>query len=457
MFRAAAAGSGTHPLGSPSDVRDISQSTVNDKEDRMQRLRPTAWKVWTITATALTALGLIAGSSVDHAHAQSAPPTTTLGIWTSAEDGGSYSTVAGQSPNVANTYVYWGNGFPTSFANQAESAGATPFVEIEPWQGSDVCSFSADFPAMTTIGANGSAISGYLNAFGSAIAAFGHPVIVTFAHEFNVSGQYPWAQGDCEGTTPDQWIQAWDTVRSDIDATANGLASFMWVPNADTGGTTIDPTPYWPGASEVDMVGVDGYPSTQWGSQFGTFSGLFGPVFAEIHALSNLPIFIAETDLAALDGSGYESLSGFVSDLCASGGDGLLQFQDGTPALSSTQWTELDNALAGDCAGGNGGGGSGGGTSGCANAAPATAPGGFNANVQGSHVVLNWNAVGTATEYEVMVNLPNGGNYRDSIVTTTSATYDVVPATGTYTYKIRAVNSVGNGPWSAVQSFTVTQ
>jgi hypothetical protein len=23
----------------------------------------------------------------------------------------------------------------------------------------------------------------------------GKPVIVTFAHEFNVSGQYPWAQG----------------------------------------------------------------------------------------------------------------------------------------------------------------------------------------------------------------------------------------------------------------------
>jgi beta-mannanase len=192
------------------------------------------------------------------------------------------------------------------------------------------------------------AISRYLGALGSAIASFGHPVIITFAREFNVSGQYPWAQGDCEGTTAAQWIKAWDTVRSDIDATAGGLAHFMWAPGADTGGTTIDPTPYWPGASQVDMVGVEGFPNTRWGSQLGTFSGVFGPVFHEIHTLTRLPIFIAETNLAPLDGSGYQPLPGFISDLCSNGGDGVLQFQD-TQTLSSTQWGELDKALASDC------------------------------------------------------------------------------------------------------------
>jgi beta-mannanase len=201
---------------------------------------------------------------------------------------------------------------------------------------------------MITIGTNGVAISRYLSALGSAIASFGHPVILTFAREFNVFGQYPWAQGDCEGTTAAQWIKAWDTVRSDIDATADGLARFMWAPGANTGGTTIDPTPYWPGASQVDMVGVEGFPDTQWGSQLGTFSGLFGPVFHEIHALTRLPIFIAETNLVRLDGRGYQSLPGFISNLCSNGGDGILQFQD-PETLSSTQWTELDKALASDC------------------------------------------------------------------------------------------------------------
>jgi transcriptional regulator with XRE-family HTH domain len=298
-----------------------------------------------------------AGSSAGYAPAQWAPPAVMLGTWIPAEgDGTSYSTIAGQHPNVANTYLLWGDSFPTSFASQAQSAGAIPFVEIEPWQGvrddgnhGNACNY-AHFPAMNTIGANGAVISRYLGAFGSAIASFGHPVIITFAHGFNVSGQYPWAWGDCEGTTAAQWIKAWDTVRSDIDATAGGLAHFMWAPGPDTGGTTIDPTPYWPGASQVDMVGVGGILNKAYGPQLGTFSGVFGPVFNEIHTLTSLPIFIAETNLVRLDGRGYQSLPGFISDLCSNGGDGVLQFQDDPlDALSSKQWSELDKALASDC------------------------------------------------------------------------------------------------------------
>ena len=66
-----------------------------------------------------------------------------------------------------------------------------------------------------------------------------------------------------------------------------------------------NPTPYWPGSSNVDMVGVDGYPTTQYTTSGGTFDGMFGLVFSQIQALSSLPIFIAETNLAPLDGSGY--------------------------------------------------------------------------------------------------------------------------------------------------------
>lgn len=299
-----------------------------------------------------------AGSPAGHTPARWSPPAVMLGTWTNAEGDGGYATVAGQHPNVANTYLFWGHSFPTSFASQAQSAGATPLVEIEPWQGGSAsdCRYGSDFPAITTIGENGVAISRYLRAFGSAIAAFGHPVILTFAREFNVSGQYPWAQGDCESTTATQWIKAWDAVRSDIDATAGGQAHFMWAPGADTGGTTIDPTPYWPGSSQVDMVGVEGFPDTQGGAQLGTFSGVFGPVFGEIHALTRQPIFIAETNLAPLDGRGYQSIPGFISDLCSNGGDGVLQFQN-TQTLSGRQWHELDTALASDCGAGTAGGG----------------------------------------------------------------------------------------------------
>lgn len=307
------------------------------------------------TGTGGTGANGLAHSSIGHATTRAAPPATTLGTWIGAEESGAYSTIPGQHPNVANIYLFWGRDFPTSFADKAQSAGATPFVEIEPWQGvwagkPGDCAYSPDFPAITTIGANGRAITSYLKALGSAIATFGHPVILTFARQFNISGQYPWSQGDCEHTTPAQWKKAWEVVRSDITSTAAGLAYFMWAPSVDTGGTSIDPTPYWPGTPEVDMVGVEGFLDTTWGERLGTFSGMFGPTFQQIHAVTKLPIFIAETDLAPLDGPGYESLPGFIADLCASGGDGVLQFQEENN-LSSKQWTELDNALDSDCRG----------------------------------------------------------------------------------------------------------
>jgi hypothetical protein len=100
------------------------------------------------------------------------------------------------------------------------------------------------------------------------------------------------------------------------------------------------------------MTGVDGYPAF---CDCGTFAKLFAPTFKIIKALpgfSSIPqtkIFVAETDLAPLGSPGYESMDGFISDLCAAGGDGVLQFQDGTPALTSSQWTSLSAALKAHC------------------------------------------------------------------------------------------------------------
>lgn len=309
-----------------------------------------------LMACVLTVLGLAVADT--GAHAASSPPATNLGIWTSAEDSGSYSAVSGQSPDVANYYLDWGNSYPQSFFSPAQSAGATAFLEVEPWiggQGSNTCSGSG--PAMTTIGANRSAIRSYAKSIGSAIASAGKPVIVTFAHEFNVSGQYPWAQGDCEHTTASQWVRAWDAVRNDIDSTANGLAYFMWVPNVfnGAGGSAIDPAPYWPGASNVDMVGVDGYPQSQFGET--SFADTFAQTFSIIHGLPGEPaiaqpkIFVAETNFSPLGSGNYESISNMMSDICSNGGDGTLQFvgYSGEPNLTSAQWTALDTAQANDC------------------------------------------------------------------------------------------------------------
>lgn len=299
---------------------------------------------------ALAALAIFATGTLSAAAHAGAPPAATLGIWIHAEDMGTYSTVPGQHPNVANYYLAWGQAFPKRFIEHAEAAGATPFIEIEPWHAGPSWNKT---PSMEDIGHNDSRDCGsrgtsscrpWLASIGRDVRAFAHPVIFTFAHEFNVSGQYPWSAGDSERTTPAQWIRAWDTVQADIDRSgASPYASWMWVPNADTGGTTRPFAAWWPGAQHVDMVGLDGYPG--WGNN--TFRQVFGRSFAEMKALTHLPMFIAETDLAAETGAnGTQTVTQFVHAALADGASGVLIYQDGSPTMSREQWSELDGALS---------------------------------------------------------------------------------------------------------------
>ena len=295
------------------------------------------------SSSSKSSTGAVSGSAPS-APAASGTPAAHLGIYISAENSGKFSTISGQKPDIANTYLYWNSGWPSTFVSGAEAAGATPFIELEPWQGS-----SSGAPQFSDIVAG--KYDSWLTGLGNNVKSLNKPVIFTFAHEFNVSGQYPWANGDkgscgSSSCTPAQWIAAWNHVEAVVNKAAGGHAYWMWAPNADTGGTTTNPMAWWPGTNEVQMVGVDGYPDTTYGSQFGTFSGEFGPVFKEIRTKTNLPIFISETDLAPLGTSGYESIPSFIKDMAAAGGSGVLEWEDGSGHMTSAQWSQLDAALA---------------------------------------------------------------------------------------------------------------
>ncbi|HEX6468292.1 MAG TPA: hypothetical protein VF069_04295 [Streptosporangiaceae bacterium] len=535
-------------------------------------------------STAMLGVAFTGLAFSQQARAGGSPPSTTLGIYTTDEDNtGQYpsSWPDNQQPDVANTYLAWGQPWPSDFVAAAKADGAIPFIEIEAWEGGP--SFDKT-PQFSNIAADGDSADSYcgannntncatwLSSLGTSAAATGGPVIFTFAHEFNIPDQYPWAAkdtGSCGSSpcTAAQWIAAWDKVRSMINAGANGKAYFMWVPGAYNldDSSIVNPAPYWPGASNVDMVGVDGYPQSQFGKT--NFANTLQTTYDIIQGLSGEStiaqpkIYLAETNLATLGSGGYESISNWISDMCADGGDGFLEFDDanwGLPSMTAAQWSEADTALADDCSSGGGAtppptssapvvtttaatavtstsvtlngtvnpeglattytfdGGVdtsygdqtpspqenvGSGTSpvsestiitgldpsttyhyrieatnsagtaygsdvtfttsasgGCSSSsAPASSPPNIQSNVQGSWVQLTWGAVSNTTRYEVQVALPNGTLWHDSTVSSTSATYSPVPTTGTYHYKVRAQNCAGNGPWSAVKTFTVTQ
>jgi len=445
-----------------------------------------ALKTWVALAAAAVVVGGSLAGTASVAQAASNPsaaPVMTLGTYQTSEDSSQdFLPIAGSGhPNVANTYLSWGQGLPATFMSSAYSQGATPFVEIEPWQ--EGPSWNA-VPSFSAIAGNGDAsdtncapdgstyttsCATWLADLGQAIASYGHPVVLTFAHEFNVGGQYPWAVGynyceqhdpkqcpsagscgttDCTAT---QWIAAWDEVQSIVDENAGGNAFWMWAPNADTGGTpdtggTVDPSPYWPGASHVDLVGVDGYPDTTYVSQDGTFSGEFGQTFSEIRDLGYTGgVFISETNLSPLDSSGYESVAQFISDLCAAGGTGFLEWQDdNAPDMTSTQWNEADTALSSDCSG--------------SSTPPAQAPAvvtGSASGVTSTSATLNGtvNPEGAATTYQFQYGTSTGyGSVTPSSPASAgagssaiseSAALSGLSASTTYDYRLVATNATG--------------
>ncbi len=225
-------------------------------------------------------------------------------------------------PQVVNYYSGWDEPFNTSFAQAAYADGIQTFVEMEPWN----CGTCADgtVPEMTDIASGG--YDGYLTSFGQAIKAFGHPVLVTFAHEMN-GGWYPWGDGGSEQTTPAQWIAAWDHVVTVINTQASGLVTWIWAPNVEIGATSV--AQYWPGAGYVGEVGLDGYLA----SDDDTYQSEFGQTVADVRAITDLPIWITETGVNQDDSTG-DRLAALAAAVKQAGLTGILYFDEGSAVLT---------------------------------------------------------------------------------------------------------------------------
>jgi hypothetical protein len=258
-----------------------------------------------------------------------------FGVW---DDGSSYPSTsyagvqkfAAAPVKSATQYLAWLGPFPAAFNTLCAQNGATMYLNLEPW---NTWGGGAN-PAMADIAAG--KYDSYLSAtIGGAIKAGGHPVWLTFAHEMNGNGWYPWQQSG--GVTPAQWIAAWNHVVTTVKAAAGGLASFVWCPNNNDVGPV---TPYWPGS--VDIPGMDAYLNTASASQ--TFASFVEPTVAEIATLTSLPVWNAETGVAGTNRS--TRISQFVSDMRADGRvRGLTWFNEALWLLQPTELQALTAAV----------------------------------------------------------------------------------------------------------------
>jgi hypothetical protein len=116
---------------------------------------------------------------------------------------------------------------------------------------------------------------------------------------------YAWS-GSVNGNTAARYLAAWRHVRAVVkQARHGGRVALLWAPYAqsipNTGANQIGD--YFPGASQVDLVGVSGYnfgtrASLSWNDP-GT---LFSSAYATIEAIAAKPFWIAETASTATGG-----------------------------------------------------------------------------------------------------------------------------------------------------------
>jgi mannan endo-1,4-beta-mannosidase len=207
-----------------------------------------------------------------------APASPLVGVYEPGAPGSwsritEFAGVTGVQPGIVEYYSPWNFPFSTSFAQTAWKNHAYVLVQLQP-----------NGVSLASVTAGGS--DGYLRSFARDVAAWGHPVILSFGHEMNGTW-YPWGYGH---TSPATFVAAWrHVVRVFRDAGAANV-TWLWTVNS-VNGVPDALRQWWPGGAWVNWVGIDCY----YYQATDTFTSVFGPTIADIRAFSRAPLLIAET------------------------------------------------------------------------------------------------------------------------------------------------------------------
>ncbi len=210
--------------------------------------------------------------------------------------------------------------FPTAFCNNAAAADYLPHVTLEPMMGLvELMSGKYDTD---------------LEKYGQAIAAFGKPVIIRFAHEFN-GDWYPWSLFNGTLVPSSTYIQAFRYVHDKMKAAGAVNARWAWAPNnANGAGNPQTIASYYPGDAYVDLIGMDGYnfgTSQAW-SDWKSFSQVFGSLYNWITSTHpTKPVFIAEMGCSSTGGD----KAAWINDM-------FHQLENTFPAIKTFVWFNID-------------------------------------------------------------------------------------------------------------------
>jgi len=236
----------------------------------------------------------------------------------------------GKAPSSVEWFAGFDSDFPASHVTAAWSRGALPVLTWESLALDPNSGQSSSQYTLTHI-VNGD-LDDYFYQYAGDIVRTGMPVVLRFDHEMNGSW-YPWSAGMSSfNNTPAKYIAAWQHIWQIFNRVgANQFAIWLWAPSRvdnlkpisngkATGQTNI--VDDYPGDGYVDWIGASAYLRTAvLGS---SYDATFGKTVSALKAVSNKPIFIAETAAIQADSSGdltglkaswtSNAIAGFLAD-----------------------------------------------------------------------------------------------------------------------------------------------
>jgi mannan endo-1,4-beta-mannosidase len=214
-----------------------------------------------------------------------------------------FAHAVGRQPNLVSYYSGWGESFKQAFAQTAASHGSTTIVQVDPTEIS-IASIAAGM------------YDHYLNQFAHEVAAFKHPVVISFGHEMN-GDWYSWGY---RSTSPGVFIAAWRHI---VDLfRRNGADNVKWLWQVNSLSSRTSPVqPWWPGSQYVTWVGISGY----YYVPGATFDYIFNPVVTAVRQLTKDPVLIAETGVGPQAGQ-VRGIKDLFAGIRLQGDIGLVYF-----------------------------------------------------------------------------------------------------------------------------------
>lgn len=185
-----------------------------------------------------------------------------------------------RQPDISLYYSGWPERFQTSFAEQATSHGATVLVQIDPT--------NINMRALAA-----GKYDSYIIWYARSVRAYKHRIIIGFGHEMNGSW-YSWAW---KHTPPAVWVSAWRHLVDVFRRVGANNVTWMWTITKD--GPSAGPIQdWWPGASYVNWIGIDGY----YYYKNDTFQSVFEPTITAVRKLTSDPILLSEVGIGQVSG-----------------------------------------------------------------------------------------------------------------------------------------------------------